>query len=150
GCVWSAADDVCDAGCLSALNDWRRQFPLAHPGKPNDADRRDLPLRLSRQRHARRDVSLLHRRLHSGRPVYWRCSFQPRRAYLHGHGVGQGESGEWKAENGKKKVESGNEKVWEPEARRWQKGETYDVRRFGGMAAGPAISQRNLQFDARE
>src|SRR5437667_11614232 len=48
------------------------------------------------------------------------------------------------------KVENGNEKVWEPEARRWQKGETYDVRRFGGMAADPAISQRNLQFDARE
>ena len=87
--LWCAADDVCDAGRLSALNDWRRQFPLAHPGKPNDADRRDLPLRLSRQRHVRRDVSLLQRRLHSGGSVYWRCSFQPRRAYLHGHGVGR-------------------------------------------------------------
>ena len=103
-----------DAGRLSTLNDWRRQFPLAHPGKPNDADRRDLPLRLSRQRHVRRDVSLLQRRLHSGGSVYWRCSFQPRRAYLHGHGLGRKrkvESGKRKVESGKRKVESGKWKV---------------------------------------
>ena len=99
-----------DAGRLSTLNDWRRQFPLAHPGKPNDADRRDLPLRLSRQRHVRRDVSLLQRRLHSGGSVYRRCSFQPRRAYLHGHGLRRkrkAESGKRKAESRKWKVESG-------------------------------------------
>ena len=43
-------------------------------------------------------LSLLQRRLHSGGSVYWRCSFQPRRAYLHGHGLRQKvESGKWKA-----------------------------------------------------
>ena len=58
-------------------------------------------------------VSLLQRRLHSGGSVYRRCSFQPRRAYLHGHSLGQGkaESGKWKVESGKRKVESGKWKV---------------------------------------
>ena len=101
-----SADDVCDARRLSTLNDWRRQFPLAHPGKPNDADRRDLPLRLSRQRHVRRDLSLLQRRLHPGGSVYRRCSFQSRRAHLHGHGLRRKQKAESRKMS-RKQMESG-------------------------------------------
>ena len=72
-----------------------------------------FPIRLSRQRDVRRDLSLLQRRLHSGGSVYWRCSFQPRRAHVHGHGLGKsGKRKSRKAESGKRKRKaSGSSRV---------------------------------------